>query len=210
MNVRDAYNRWADQYDDNDNRTRDLNVQCLRRADLPLAGAHVFEAGCGTGLNTGYLAGQAERVVAMDFSVGMLERARQHVESSNVRFETGDVTDPWPAADASFDLVIITLVLEHVERLAPVLNQARRVLRDAGMLYITELHPFRQLVGGQARFTPEGSEAEQLVQAWKHSISEYHDAVTEAGFSLKRVAEPKAEGDEMPRLLQLWLTKDLD
>jgi len=68
MSVRDAYDRWAVQYDDNRNRTRDLNMQCLRRANLPLAGARVFEAGCGTGLNTEFLAGQGARVTAMDFS----------------------------------------------------------------------------------------------------------------------------------------------
>lgn len=52
MSVQKAYDRWAEQYDDNHNRTRDLNRRCLRQADLPLAGARVFEAGCGTGLET--------------------------------------------------------------------------------------------------------------------------------------------------------------
>lgn len=205
MSVQDAFDRWAEQYDDNRNRNRDLNMQCLRRADLPLPGARVFEAGCGTGLNTEFLAGQGARVVAMDFSQAMLERARGRLGQSTVRFESGDITQRWPAEDASCDLVVITLVLEHVEDLAPVFAQARRVLGEGGLLYIAELHPYRQLAGGQARFTPDGSDQEQLVPAWRHSVSEFVAATMRAGFELQRMAEPGFENDEVPRLLQLWL-----
>ncbi len=207
MSVREAYDRWAAQYDDNRNRTRDLNMQCLRRADLPLAGARVFEAGCGTGLNTEYLAGQGAQVVAMDFSEAMLKRARSRVGHAEVRFEVGDITRRWPAEDASYDLVIITLVLEHVEDLAPVFDQARRVLRKGGLLYIAELHPYRQLAGRQARFTPSGSDKEVFVPAWKHSISEFVSEAMRAGFELQRMAEPAFEDDEVPRLVQLWLVR---
>lgn len=207
MSVQEAYNRWAELYDDNHNRTRDLNMQCLRRADLPLAGARVFEAGCGTGLNTEFLAGQGAQIVAMDFSEAMLERARARVGRSSARFELGDVTHPWPAEDDSCDLAVITLVLEHVEDLAPVFAQARRALRNGGMLYIAELHPYRQLAGGQARFTPDGSDREQLVPAWKHSISEFVSEAMRTGFELQRMAEPAFEDDDVPRLLQLWLVR---
>jgi malonyl-CoA O-methyltransferase len=205
MSVRESYDRWADQYDDNPNRTRDLNIQCLRRAELPLAGARVFEAGCGTGLNTEYLAAHAQ-VMAMDFSEAMLERARKRVEQPTVRFEVGDVTQSWPVADATCDLVVITLVLEHIEQLGPVFSQARRVLPDGGLLYIAELHPYRQLAGGQARFTPDGSDREELVPVWRHSISEYLSEALRARFGLQRIAEPAAEDDDVPRLLQLWLS----
>jgi malonyl-CoA O-methyltransferase len=207
MSVREAYDRWAAQYDDNRNRTRDLNMQCLRRADLPLPGARVFEAGCGTGLNTEFLAGQGARVVAMDFSEAMLERARARVGHADVRFEVGDITQPWPAEDASCDLVVVTLVLEHVEDLAPVFAQARRVLAEGGRLYIAEYHPYRQLAGGQARFTPDGSDQEQFVPAWRHSVSEFVTAAIRAGFKPQRIGEPGFEDDEVPRLLQLWLVR---
>lgn len=205
MSVQEAYNRWAAQYDDNDNRTRDLNVQCLRRGGLPLVGARVFEAGCGTGLNTEFLAGQGAQVLAMDFSEAMLQKARERVARSSVRFKVGDITHRWPAEDDSCDLVIITLVLEHVEDFGPVFTQARRVLCGGGLLYIAELHPYRQLAGGQARFTPDGSYREEIVPAWKHSVSEFVMAATQAGFELQRMAEPGFEDDQVPRLLQLWL-----
>jgi ubiquinone/menaquinone biosynthesis C-methylase UbiE len=171
MSIREAYDRWAEQYDDNDNRTRDLNRQCLHRAELPLHGARVFEPGCGTGLNTEYLARRVDRVVAIDFSKAMLERARRRVEQPHVRFEAGDIAGPWPTPDGSCDLVVITLVLEHIDDLGPIFREARRVLTSDGLLYIAELHPFRQVAGKQARFTPTSSDREELVQAWKHSLS---------------------------------------
>jgi ubiquinone/menaquinone biosynthesis C-methylase UbiE len=204
MSIREGYDRWADQYDDNDNRTRDLSMERLRQAELPLAGARVFEAGCGTGLNTDFLAAQAERVVAMDFSEGMLERARDRSRACAVRFEVGDITHPWPVADLSCDIVVITLVLEHIERLGPVFTQARRVLTDNGLLYIAELHPYRQFAGGQARFTLEGSDTEVKVPAWTHTFSEYVSKALDAGFYLQRVEETGDRPDQLPRLLQMW------
>jgi ubiquinone/menaquinone biosynthesis C-methylase UbiE len=204
VTVKEGYDLWAGQYDDNDNLTRDLNMQRLRQADLPLSGARVFEAGCGTGLNTEFLAAHADQVIAMDFSEAMLDRARERTSDYPVRFEIGDVTRPWPATESSCDIVVITLVLEHVERLGPVFAQASRVLTDGGLLYIAELHPYRQFAGRQARFTPQGSDREVKVPAWTHTFSEYVSTALEAGFQLLRIEEIGDKPEQLPRLLQLW------
>lgn len=50
MNVTQAYDRWVNLFDDNESFARDLNMRCLRLDEFPLAGARVFEAGCGIGL----------------------------------------------------------------------------------------------------------------------------------------------------------------
>jgi ubiquinone/menaquinone biosynthesis C-methylase UbiE len=59
--------------------------------------------------------------------------------------------------DASVDLVIGNLILEHVSNVAPIFAEAARVLRPGGVMYSCELHPYRQLRGGQAHFTDEWS-----------------------------------------------------
>ena len=151
--VADAYDRWAATYDTDRNPTRDLDADVVRRAGPDVAGLDVLEIGCGTGKNTAWLAGQARTVLALDFSPGMLARAREQIRSDNVRFIQHDVTETWPVADEMVDVVIGNLILEHVRDLGPIFNEAMRVLRSGGGLFVCELHPDRQRVGVQAQFT---------------------------------------------------------
>ena len=67
----------------------------------------------------------------------------------------------------SFDLV-----LEHIEDLRPVLREAARVLRPGGRVLISELHPFKQYAGSQARCT-DGDGVEQRVPAFTHHARPY-------------------------------------
>ena len=71
-----AYDQWAETYDTDFNRTRNLAAQVLRQTDLQVHGREVIEVGCGTGHNTEWLAKRASRIVALDFSKGMLLRAK--------------------------------------------------------------------------------------------------------------------------------------
>lgn len=200
--VRAAYDEWAAVYDTNDNRTRDLNARVLRDQLETPSGARVLEIGCGTGINTAFLAEHAGEVVAVDLSERMLERARQRVSSPFVRFMCADVTAPWPV-EGPFDLVVATLVLEHVADVPHVFREAARMLRGGGMFYVSELHPFKQLLGSQARFVEEKGGEEVRVPVAVHSISEFLTAAMDAGFVVRRVGEWPDEPGGVPRLLTL-------
>ena len=207
-----AYDRWADTYDSMPNATRDLDAAVLRRQGLPNDGRDVVELGAGTGKNTVWLAERARSVVAIDMSAGMLERARHRVPAGHVRFLEHDIRRPWPLPPASADLVIANLVLEHVERLDPVVAEAKRVLRPHGLLFLCELHPFRQLRGAQARFASADTGEEVRVPAWVHDVSEYVNAGLAAGFAVRHLGEwrdtPDAPRTDAPRLLSLLLARD--
>lgn len=65
----------------------------------------VLELGAGTGRVTGYLAGAARRVVALDLSLAMLARARHHLAGrEGVHLLAGDMRSV--PVDARFDLVV--------------------------------------------------------------------------------------------------------
>jgi len=89
-------------------------------------------------------------VIAFDFSDRLLAQPRRRVSSDRVHFFEHDVSKPWPIPDQSADLVLDSLVLEHVADLGMVFQQARRVLKPGGPLFVCELHPFRQISGAQA------------------------------------------------------------
>ena len=201
--IRAAYDRWAAQYDTDENATRDLNARVLREQTFLRPDDVVLELGCGTGLNTEGLARQAGRVVAVDVSTKMLGRARRRLADAPVTLREMDVTEPWPFDDGAFDAVVATLVLEHVERLAPVFREAHRVLRPGGTFYLGELHPYRQLGGTQANFEHEDSGERVVIEASAHSVSEFVDEGLAAGFSVRAMGEWYGPGDEAPRLLSI-------
>lgn len=204
-----AYNEWAETYDTDLNRTRDLAAEVLRQVDLDLAGRNVIEVGCGTGLNTEWLAGPAAGstdIVALDFSEEMLARARLRVRDPRVQFIQHDVRARWPLADASADVVIAMLILEHLEHLEPVFAEAARTLRPNGELFLCELHPTRQLMGKQARFTSAKTGEHTLVPAFLHNVSDYVNAGLSSGFELVKMGEWRDEdapSSDVPRLLSL-------
>ncbi len=208
--VRSAYDRWSSHYDNDSNRTRDLDAQILRTHGPSVRGRAVLELGCGTGKNTEWLAGNCRLVTALDVSPGMLELARERVPAQHVSFHEHDITTPWPVEDQTIDLVVGNLVLEHVRDLRTVFAECARVLRRGGKVFLSELHPMRQLLGSQARYVDPQDGETVLVPAVRHSLSEYVNSAVEGGFTVRRVGEWNAEedtADTPPRLLTLYLIR---
>ncbi|MCS3627865.1 SAM-dependent methyltransferase [Salinibacter ruber] len=81
------------------------------------------------------------------------------------------LTDPGEAYDRWPGHVEATLVLEHVEALGPVFQEARRVVRDGGTFYLAELHPTRQFGGTQAHFEDEATGETVVIEACAHPVS---------------------------------------
>jgi ubiquinone/menaquinone biosynthesis C-methylase UbiE len=204
-----AYNEWAETYDTDPNRTRDLAAQVLRQANLKFADRKVIEVGCGTGRNTEWLARPAARaagIVALDFSEEMLARARNRVRDPRARFVQHDVRTSWPVPDAGADLVIAMLILEHVEDVKSMAAEAARTLTAGGELFICELHPMRQLLGGQAQFNNAKTGQHRRVPAFLHDVSDYVNAGLALGFELVNLGEWRdleALPGDVPRLLSL-------
>jgi predicted TPR repeat methyltransferase len=76
MDIKQAYNIWADQYDSNSNKTRDLEAISLRTTLQDFQFNNCLEIGCGTGKNTAYLVTIAKQVTAVDLSEEMLSKAK--------------------------------------------------------------------------------------------------------------------------------------
>jgi ubiquinone/menaquinone biosynthesis C-methylase UbiE len=204
LSVRAAYDMWAETYDNSKNATRDLDAAVLRAQRFPLEGATVIEIGCGTGKNTAWLT-SASKVVALDFSEKMIQIARQRALSDRVDFIQHDVCRPWPVADRSADLITCNLVLEHIEDVGAVFGHARRAMKAGATLFISEFHPFRQLLGRQARFAA-GDTEEIRIPAFIHDTADFVNAGLAEGLHLTQLSEWRDEGADAtvpPRLLTL-------
>ena len=205
--VQQAYNSWAQQYDSNENKTRDLEARSLRETLAPLSFTHCLEIGCGTGKNTVWLLTKAATVTAVDLSEEMLAKAKEKITSPNVTFVQTDITKPWLFATQQYDLVGFSLVLEHIEELQPVFTKVAAVLKPGGYLYISELHPFKQYNGSKARF--ETAEGTQVVTCYNHHITDFTNAGKANGLDLVSITEYFDDGDRntIPRLLTLLFKK---
>jgi ubiquinone/menaquinone biosynthesis C-methylase UbiE len=209
VRVEDAYNAWSATYDSDGNLTRDLDERVARRELQNMRTDSVLELGCGTGKNTKMLADIGERVHSLDFSVGMIEKARQRVASAHVTFEVADLTERWPVADQLFDLVVCNLVLEHIEDLNFIFGEAGRVLSDGGRFFVCELHPFRQYQGTQARF--QQGEQTTHIPAFLHHTTDFLHAAQTNELKLVKLDEWWHEEDQgkPPRLISFLFAKSV-
>ncbi len=99
-------------------------------------GERVLELGCGTGYFTRALASTGAQITAIDISVDLLAAAQRECPSENVSFEVQNAYD-LTAADATFDSVVGSSVLHHLE-VDAALQEIHRVLKPGGSVNFTE------------------------------------------------------------------------
>lgn len=207
MNIHTAYNQWASQYDTNENKTRDLEAQAIRNILAEKHFTHCLEMGCGTGKNTAFLQTIADQITAIDFSTEMLEKAKQKIHSNKIQFIQADILQDWHFAKGNFDLITFSLVLEHIENLAQIFEKLSRITIKGSIVYIGELHPFKQYAGSKARFeTDKGTE---IVTCFNHHLSDFTNAAKKYDFHLILVEEQfdNQDSTEVPRILNLVFEK---
>lgn len=117
------------------------NVSLL--ADIP-EGAAVLDLGVGAGLDTLISArrtGVRGKVIAIDFSAAMLNRARQAIieaQATNVEIYLADA-EQLPVEDAGIDVAIVNGIFNLNPYRAQIFSELARVLRPGGALYTAEL-----------------------------------------------------------------------
>jgi demethylmenaquinone methyltransferase/2-methoxy-6-polyprenyl-1,4-benzoquinol methylase len=111
----------------------------------PRPGDRVLDLAAGTGTSSDAFAVRGARVVACDFSLGMLQVGRRRLP--NLPFVAGDAT-ALPFGDGVFDAVTISFGLRNVHDPHAGLEEMRRVTRPGGRIVVCEFstptwRPFR-------------------------------------------------------------------
>lgn len=166
----------------------------------------VLDIGCGLGRLTRPLARDAERVIALDVSNEMLDRAQSlNADLGNVEWVHGDGTSLQPAGDRTVDVCISHVVFRHIPDPAITLGYIRemgRVLKPGGFAAFELSNDPRPHQGNRQRHrarvtallrrAPQGQDH----KAWLGSYVEL-DAIrsvaAEAGMVVERTA---GEGTE--------------
>lgn len=211
MAISTDYDDWSNTYDFDRNRTRDLDRTALQETFAAARFDIIVELGCGTGKNSTFLSTRAQQLLALDFSVGMLEKARKKVTIDHVSFVEADLTRKWPVESGFADLVTANLVLEHIRDLTAIFCEAAQCLKSGGLFYVSELHPVQQYAGKQAVFSR--GDTVRRIPAFIHHISDYMDAASTAGLQLRNLREWWNQGDSKhaaPRLISFLFARTDD
>lgn len=115
------------------------------RAVAPVPGERVLDLAAGTGTSSDPFDAAGARVVACDFSAGMLRIGKRRYPG--LSFVAGDAM-ALPFADESFDAVTISFGLRNMESVETALRELARVTKPGGRLIICEFSdptwaPFR-------------------------------------------------------------------
>jgi ubiquinone/menaquinone biosynthesis C-methylase UbiE len=98
----------------------------------------VLDIGTGTGIVAHALAANVEKVVGIDTSQDMLDRALQQRVASNVVFLRGDVHN-LPFSDGTFSKVTARMVFHHiVSQTEEAICECYRVLKNGGVMCLSE------------------------------------------------------------------------
>ncbi len=166
-------------------------------------GQTVLDLGSGAGLDVFVAAqkvGSQGKVVGVDATPEMVSQAQQYAREGrydNVEFKVGRIED-LPLADQSVDVVISNCVINHSSDKPAAFQEALRVLRPGGKIYIADL-----VVEGPLPATD--SQGLEVWASWLAVASakrEYLSAMEAAGFrDITIVTECRYDGPAMTPLL---------
>ena len=207
MCIEKAYDIWAEQYDTNNNRTRDLDIKATKQTLSKYSFNSVLELGCGTGKNTQWLLTKASYVLGIDFSKEMLKIAKEKINDERFEYKKADINNKWGIKNKNFDLITSSLTLEHIRNLNHIFTQAHTQLKDNGLFFLCELHPFKQYTGTKAQYeTIDGTEE---LEVYTHHTSEYIECAKKNGFKLIEINEwfDDVAKKAIPRLISIVFKK---
>src|ERR687885_732686 len=104
-----------------------------------LPGDRVIDLGCGSGVFSTYLAKKGCFVIGMDGSEKMISLCNQRRTSASERYIVQSLPLPQAgeAAYAGQDVIIASSVLEYIDDMPSLLQQAQRMLKPGGLLMVS-------------------------------------------------------------------------
>ncbi|KKS11334.1 MAG: Methyltransferase [Candidatus Uhrbacteria bacterium GW2011_GWF2_41_430] len=152
----------------------------------------VLDLGCGAGFDA-FLAqrkvGSEGKVIGVDMTEEMITKAKQNagkLDVKNVEFVLGDIED-LPINDETIDIIISNCVINLAPDKDEVFQEAYRVLKTGGALYLSDIVLLGEL-------TPEQKQNPELLTgcvAGALPKDVYLDKLKKAGFSVEVKKENK-------------------
>jgi SAM-dependent methyltransferase len=192
---------WPDAYDD------EVSIALF---DLigPLEGLAVLDLACGHGRMSRELARRGARVVGLDISSALLDKARATEENDPlaIDYRHADAASPTALEGDVFDAIVCSMALADIDDLDGVISTIARTLNQGGSFVFSLLHPC--FPGGESvsgswpaskRYYDEewwsadgeSSTLRRQVGANHRMLSTYVNALIGHGLTLEELREPR-------------------
>jgi ubiquinone/menaquinone biosynthesis C-methylase UbiE len=189
--VVEAYDLWAENYDAQPgNLMLDLDDLLFSKMldTIDIQNRKVADIGCGTGRHWDkiFKHGPAS-LTGFDVSPGMLARLKQKYPVAKVH----TITDNSFTAieDYSYDVIVSTLTVAHIEDIEEALDAWCRILKHKGDIIITDFHPEALAIGGKRTFSHHNKQI--AVRNFVHSTNIIKDIFSRHDFDLVNEDEIK-------------------
>lgn len=176
-----------------------------------VSGKRILDAGCGPGIYAEDLLGRGAEAVAVDATPAFVDITKRRLSpwlGDRATVLRVDLTQPLDFAEAdSFDGVLSTLVLDYIEDWRPLFQEYFRILKRGGWFLFSCGHPlgdwtwFKRKLPEQADsyfnshlFTVEWygfGDPPVPITAYRRPLAAMFNPLTEAGFHLERIVEPR-------------------
>jgi SAM-dependent methyltransferase len=192
---------WPDSYDD------EVSIALFDLLE-PLDGLAVLDLACGHGRMSRELARRGARVVGLDISSALLDKARatQANDPLAIDYRLGDASSPTAVEGAVFDAVVCSMALADIDDLDGAISTVARTLNEGGSFVFSLLHPC--FTGGDdvsgswpasKRYYDEewwsadgeSSTLRRQVGANHRMLSTYVNALIRHGLTLRELREPR-------------------
>ena len=197
--VRTTFDQFAEDFDEQlrrlEYRAPALIEEALRREGIaPVGKLDVLDVGCGTGWCGPFLRTYARRLVGVDLSPGMLEKARARTVYDELL--AAELTRFLETVPAGFDLLVSADTLVYLGDLQQAFRVAARALRPAGWFFFT-------LERAQDEAAGDGFTLHALGR-YSHTEAYVRSALIEAGLEVIGIARAdlrKEAGTPVPGLI---------
>jgi ubiquinone/menaquinone biosynthesis C-methylase UbiE len=188
-----AYNLWALSYDNQpDNLMLALDDELFSGFvnEIDLKDATVADVGCGTGRHWKKIMAKGPKALfGFDVSEGMLEVLQKKFPQAKT-FLLHD-NRLIGLADNSCDLVVSTLALAHIEDIRQAFEEWCRVLKQGGVILITDYHPEALAKGAKRTFRHQNRLI--AVRNYVHSIKTVYTLAKELDLNVLRFTERRID-----------------
>lgn len=154
LSSQNAYELWSTFYDDQpDNVVLYLEEKLFSEmmSEVNAAGKKILDIGCGTGRHWQEIFKHKPlQLTGIDNSDEMTAKLKTKFKDAEVFVsETNSLKN---FEDSSFDLIISTLTIGHINNIEEYFRQWKRVLKPEGELLITDFHPEAFSIGMKRSF----------------------------------------------------------
>ena len=179
-----AYDLWAENYDNENGNLmlyfdRILFEDFLAKANL--TGKRILDFGCGTGRYWNELLKvYPEKLIGCDISESMINKLKKkfpHCETYIIKNNNLDFL-----SDLSFDFIISTLVIAHIQNIKEIAGEWNRLLKKEGEIFITDFHPQALNRGAKRTFNNNGKKI--TIKNFIHPVKKVESLFLSLGFEI--------------------------